>query len=348
MLRSTAVAAVLLLLLGVLAVARIGDNEPAGDERVLLAAATATEEAGSAEVEVQGSVSVEVPRPPDGAAPDFRGLPREMEAYFQAQWAQMMESFNRQLAEFERQVNRTMEEFNRQLEEFNRQLRSGRPGRPPTPPPPPTAPTGPGADGPRPTLPSSLDMSFSISGRGALSFAGRGALGIEGQVATTGGNVAPTSPPAPAGFRLVARGDDLVLRAPDGSWRELPRAAGPLGSVILRPDAVPRILRAATDIERLGSGHYRFQINDDRLGGRLVGEVEIGADKRVRRLAASSVKFVGDQQWDTTLVLALGGYGSARVAADAPAATGAVDLGGEAGAVIYPFGPQISATLQRP
>lgn len=371
LLRSTAVAAVLLLILGVLAVARY-DDDPSSEQRVLLAAATATEEAGTAEVRVDGSVSVAVPRPADASAgtagaAQFRGLPPELEAHFEREWSRIMAEFERQLAEWERQVEQVFEQFDRQMEEFERQFGSGggRPGgaRPPTaprPPAPPAPPAAPDRERGRPTLPDVLDASFSIRGHGALAFAGD--LGIEGTVEPSGGNIvtargASTS----AGFRLVARGDEVVVRQPDGSWRRLPGAAGPLGAVVLRPGAVPRILRAATgDIERLGDGRFRFEVDasdvvtvkGSALRERYQAEVWIGPDNRVQRLAVSSRGTIQDQTWQTLLTLELGAYGSAQVNADAPPpATRGADssetaIETDASLVVYPFGPTIAATLR--
>lgn len=353
---STAVAAALLLVLGLLALVQTED-QPSGPERALLAAATATEDAGSAEMRVEGSVSVDVDVPDNPRAQaDFRGLPAEIDAYFEARYAEIMVEFNRQMAEFNRQVEAMFDEFNRQLQEFERSLGAGRPGRPPTPPRMPRAPTRPTVpEDRRPTLPPSLKMDFGISGTGAVSFAREGALGIQGEVRTAGGNIAPASGSASAGFRLVANGDRVVLQAPDGSWRELPGAAGPLGSVVLRPGAVPRILRSAAKVERVGANHYRFEVDasevvavkDATLRDRYTAEVWIGPDKRVERLAVSSRGTVEDQRWDTRLTVELGGYGKAAVGAVVPPVAGRAEVRGEADLVVYPFGPTIGATLRR-
>ena len=342
---STAIAAALLLVLGLVAVVRQGDSTT-DEERVLLAAATAAEEAGSAEVQLEGSVEVTTAAPANGDAQfEGRGLPPEMEAYFEARWDAMWAEFERALAEFERRTNEMMDQFNRTMEEFFRRLEpgfsggSGRPSGPPTTPPPPPSPEE--RERQRPKPPTELSLRLGISGRGAVSFDGDGELGIDGSVATAGGNLAPAAA-ASAGFHLAVQGDEVGLRGPDGSWRRLPMTAGPIGAVVLRPNAVPQLLRDAKDVQFTGNvdlngepvRHYRFRAQG------YDAEAWIGTDGRARRVAVSTK---GDT-WTTTLALSLGNYG-ADVAVDAPPPANEAGAPDDAGLILYPFGAPVSAAL---
>lgn len=324
---STAIAAVLLLVLGLAAVVR--DDKPSSEEKVLLAAATATEEAGSAEMELEGSVELSVDA--NNGDPQFEELPPEVEAYFEARWREVEAEFERQVAEFERRLNESLDEMDRRINEAISQFGS-RPSSQPAP----TTTAPPPRE--RPQRPERLSLSLGINGRGAVSFRDR-QLAVDGTVQTAGGTIVAEQ--RASAFRLAAGEGRVGVRSGrDGSWQPLPRSAESMGAAVLRPDSVPSILRAAADVEAAGRvdlggesvRHYRFKAE-----GGYRGEVWIGNDNRVRRMALSST---GDG-YTTNLALSLRNYGLS-VSVEAPPASAEAKAGGN---VLYPFNAPVREAL---
>lgn len=327
---STAIAAVLLLVLGLVAVVRQDSDAPSAEESVLLAAATATEEAGSAEVQLDGNVELSVEA--NDGDPQFEELPPEVEAYFEARWREVEAEFERQMAEFERRLQESIDEMDRRINESIGQFGS----RPPSPPAPPS--TAPPVRE-RPQRPERLSLSLGINGRGAVSFQDE-RLAVDGTVQTAGGTIAADQ--RGAAFRLAAGEGRVGVRSGrDGSWQPLPRSAESIGAAVMRPDSVPSILRAATDVEAAGRvdlggesvRHYRFKAE-----GGYDGEVWIADDDRVRRIALSSK----GEGYVTVLALSLRNYG-VGVSVEAPPASTGGDAGGK---VLYPFNAPVRDALR--
>ena len=221
----TAVAAVVLLVAGLVSSLALpgGEDEPRG---VLLAAATHFEEEGASAVTVDAVTDVEVAS--NGRNPDFSQAPPEVRDHMAEQWNRMMAEFDRRLAEFDQRVD---------------EMLSRVPGAPPLPPRdrPQPDPRGEPA-GSAPAAPESASMSIRIRAAGAVDpVAG---LQLEGAVSAMPGSIEVRE--STAAFAIDASGEGTAaLRGPDGTWIEAEAGSGPLGRVLLDPRALPAILRAA-------------------------------------------------------------------------------------------------------
>jgi hypothetical protein len=301
----TAVAAVLMLLVGAVTVALQTTRED--DPRaIVLASAERTTAEGTADVEVdaEAEVVLTVPDTEPGTVPpdpDFSGAPAEMQAQLRAQWQVTIDEFHRQLEQFHADVNAAMQEYRRLVEEWQRQLaesmrqfgdafRDGAspddgsepafepPAMPtlpdmPLPPGVPAAPSEP-STAPPPTAPTSVSARVAVQARGEIAF-GDG-LRLDGFAAPAGQVEAGDE----ARFDVQVDGGAAVYRGPDGRWAELPATAGPLAGVVLDPSVVGRILSAVgDDVEFLGEvdgegrgmlRHYRFTVPGSAVPGAAI------------------------------------------------------------------------------
>lgn len=375
LMRSAAVAAVVLLVTGVLAVLADQDG---GDQRhdVLLASAERTEAAGTAEVTVEGHTELAVPVERDerenGArpgSPEFESFPPEVRQYMEQQWARIMADFERQLAAFEAQVDETIrrgqEQIDRALREAFENFGQGAPRTPqdttPERPRRPGRPT-PQDRGTPPAPPDRLSLRVDLTAGGQVDFRGRAHLE---------GSLRPTVPSAgvegtPTGFAVSVDGADAAVRGGNGSWARVEADAGPLGSVLLDPGAVGRILRGAKgDVEVVGEGEvggapvrrYRFDVDADALVRAELADQEweaeaaVDAEGRVRTLRLRSrggVRSDDRLTWHTDVTLHLRNFGTALGAR----AAGAADAGAtvapaaQSSVLVHPFGPSVAASLQ--
>ena len=308
-----AVAAAVAVVLGTLAVVGRDAESP---REILLAAATRTEDSGSAEVRVEGGGEVAVPPGAFDAAPD------EMQAYMERQWDRMMAEFDRALAEFEAAIDRTFD------------AAFGGSGRPPHAPPSPPRP--PDRAKPEPP-PDRATLGFAFTGSGAVEF-GRG-VALRGSVRPVAGTVA--APDAAADFAVAADAGDAG-------------ATGPLGSVLLAPDGVTRLLRAAegevnaegtAEVDGVRTNRYRFRaVAVDASGATAGWEVDayIDRDRLVRRVdVRASGRLDGAGAWSDRATIRLSGFGAARVdrAGSGPPPVAPESL------PLHPFGPALATSL---
>ena len=365
--RSAAIAAALLLVVGALAVLARPDEER---HDVLLASAERTEAAGTAKVTVEGETELAVPvehvAPGNGGAgpvraarPPFEAFPPEVRGHMEAQWARAMAEFERQLAVFQAQVD---EAIRRSQEQIDRALRDafGGSGRPPSSRPSAAPPTS--AAPPRP--PTALSLRLAVAAGGTVDFRGRAQLQ---------GTVRPAVPASSleasaTGFAVSVDGRHAAVQAPDGSWAQAQSqsGSGPLGSVLLEPGAVGRILRNAEgEVEELGEAdvdgarvrRYRFEVDPSALlrtelsDQRWTAEATVDADGRVRSLRLQSRGGVDRKSpltWRTDVTLRLHDFGTPvgpRPAAAAEA-RGNAAAGSRSSVLVHPFGPSVSASLQ--
>lgn len=368
LIRSTAIAAAALLVVGAMAVlARPGDDR----HDVLLASAERTEAAGSARVTVEGETELAVPvehvapgnggeGPARAARPPFEAFPPHVRGPMEEQWARAMAEFERQLAAFHAQVD---EAIRRGQEQIDRALREafGGGGRPPLPSPPTTRPAAP----PRP--PSALSLRFGVTAGGELDFRGR---------ANLQGTVRPVVPAsslegAPAGFAVSVDGRHAAVRAADGAWAQVQSGSGPVGSVLLEPGAVGRILRNAEgEVEDLGQAdldgtrvsRYRFDVDPSAMvrtklaEHHWTAEAAVDGDGRVRALRLQSrggVDRTSPLTWRADVTLRLHDFGTPVGPRPAAAAQAQAQGEGQAGTatsrssvLVHPFGPSVAASLQ--
>lgn len=377
LMRSAAVAAVLMLVVGVLAL--VADDNADTRHDVLLASAERTEAAGTADVTVEGHTELAVPVEHDegedggGArpgSPEFEAFPPEVQRHMEQQWARIMAEFERQLTAFERQVDESIRRGQEQIDQALRDAfenfgqgaprRPGETQRPERPPQPTTsAPT----DKERPPAPPDrLSLRVDLSAGGQVDFRGR---------ANLEGSVRPTIPSAgvdaaPAGFAVSVDGGNAAVRGGTGSWARVDADAGPLGTVLLDPGAVGRILRGAEgDVEAVGEGdvdgahvrRYRFDVDADALVRAELAdqdweaEAAIDDEGRVRSLRLRSRGGVHDRSpltWQTDVTVHLRNFGTAVGARAAGAADprSTVSPAARSSVLMHPFGPSVAASLE--
>lgn len=375
--RSAAVAAVLMLLVGLLAV--VADHDEDGRHDVLLASAERTEAAGTAEVTVEGHTELGVPveheEQGDGVAarpgsPELEAFPPEVHRYMEQQWARIMAEFERQMTAFERQVDesirRGQEQIDQALREAFENFGQGAPGRPgeaqrPERPSRPTT-SAPGDKERPPAPPDRLSLRVDLSAGGQVDFRGR---------ANLEGSVRPTVPSAgvdaaAAGFAVSVDGGNAAVRGSNGSWARVDVDPGPLGAVLLDPGAVGRILRGARgDVDVVGEGEvdgahvrrYRFDVDADALVRAELAEQEWEAEAavddegRVRTLRLRSrggVHARSPLTWHTDVTVHLRNFGTAvdARAAGAAEARGTVSPAARSSVLVHPFGPSVAASLE--
>jgi hypothetical protein len=362
----------LLLALGGLVIGTTPGRSP---EDVLLVAARQTVAEGSAEVDIEARAEVVLPVPEgDGlAAPDLAAAPEELHAQVEAEWARVLADFDRAMAEFELELqafqaalDRTVEERQRQIDEQLRELersfgqpgdRWGGPGAPPPPPPAPrdrpVAPPRPQAPGAPerpaphpPSLPESVRAGFTARAHGTIGFADL-ELGLRGAV---DGRVRD------ADFELAVRGGQALLLQPDGTWVSLPGPFGPLGSVLLDPGAIERVLTSpAGPVEAAGTAtvegerleRYRFRVDAQALGEAAEGQVDaeawIDRDGRLRHLTLDTDRIEAGARWRTHVGLRLSGFASPVPRPELPAPSTALPIPERPAQLTYPLGPAVRA-----
>ena len=334
-----AISAAAALLVGVLLVR---DAPEESGRSVLISAAEHIEADGTAAVRVEGAVDVTVRR--DGTDPDFSDLPPELAGYFEARWNDMMVEFERSMATFEQQVDDVLDEMDDILDDFGA---SGAPAAPPTPPAPPAPPLGP-TDGPAPTSPpDDLSLRLDIRAAGVVDVGGR--LQLDGTVRPVAGTLPAPDVEIPFAVSVDELGE--VVELPDGTGASLPSTDQGLATVLARPDALSRLLRAAEG-EVVTGGHtevdgeevvrYRF-----RAEGRET-EALIGSDGRLRALSLHDRGTEGRSEWRTRIDVTVSGSGvlppERGAAGAAPGVTVPVPSG--AAGMLYPLGPAVSEALR--
>ena len=323
-----AVAAAVALVLGTLAVVGRDTDSP---REVLLAAATRTEEAGTATVQVEGGGEVAVPAG-TGAA-DFSHAPDEIEGYMEREWARLIAEFERAIAEFER----AMAEFDRALDDALRRFDDALEGGPRPPQPPPT-PAPPARRGEPEPLPERATLGFAFSASGAVDF--RDGVALHGSVRPVAGTV--PAPDVSTEFAVTARSGD-------------PAATGPLGAVLLSPDGITRLLRAAegevrvegrVEVDGVATQRYRFRATGlDSSGVTRSWDVDayIGADRLVRRVdLRASGRLAGNTAWTDRATVHLSAFG-AGATLDGAGSASAAPVGS---LPLHPFGPALAASLR--
>ena len=116
-------------------------------------------------------------------------------------------------------------------------------------------------------IPDQYSFDMTIEGTGAVEFPDRMRVDGEMKVETSEPGALPLDPSAP--FGVAVDGDRTLMRSPDGSWIEVPGAAGPLSLLLADPNGVARLLEGAKGevddlgvetIEGVDVRHYRFRV----------------------------------------------------------------------------------------
>lgn len=379
--RLTAAAAALVLVAAGVTVV-LANREDASE--VVLASAHATAASGSADVQVEATTEVALDAPGEvrpgrvPAAPDFREAPPEMQRYMRREWERAMRQFERSMEEFFQQVDRAVEEGTSQLDDAMRQMEEdfaramqdmgaggsreseGSPTRPrgaaPPPPPAPRQPADPADPAVPPAPPTGVTARVGVRGTGTVDFSSD-ALALEGVVAPGVGATAGTE-----SFRIATRGEVQAYRSRRGGWRQVPGPAGPLGTVLLDPQAAIRIAESASGrVHALGQvrlagedlAHYRFEVDPAMLGANVAGhataEAYVGADGRLRRieLLTANTGAAGGARTRSRVAVSYSGYGDARppvVPADVPRMQ---PLPERSSLLLYPLGRSVEGALAR-
>ena len=369
--RLTAAAAVLVLAVAVLTV--VGERRQANPADVILASAQSTAAAGTARVRVRAATEVVLDAPPPRApgqlppAPDFAAAPDELRAEMEAQWQQAMVDFRVQLEGFLDEAGRNLETGSRRMDDALRQMQRqldqslrqfGRQrGRVPPPPRPPAQRPQPPAPQPRedtqrtpPTPPGDIRTEVVVEGRGVVDFE-HDRLALNGSV-NAGGGQAP--------FKLAARADTAVYRGGARPWARLPGRAGPVGALVLDPQAVVRMAEAATGVVAEGAAviggetleAYRFDVAAQAMGeqptaGTWQARGFVGADGRLRRVELTSHSQSADAvRWRTRVTMDLSDYGTATDVAAVPATARTTQLPRRSSLALYPFNDSVRAAQQ--
>ena len=369
--RLTSAAAVLVLIAGVVTTLQSRNQDPAD---IVLASAQSTADAGTAEVRVSAATDVVLTAPLPAARgglpadPNFASAPVELRGQLEAQWRDSMARFEAQLRRFFQEVDRTTRDGTRQMDDamrdmqraFEESLRQfGDPSRRPVPPsrPRPPQPRSPAIRGsvppqPQPPAPpSQVRARVVVDGHGTLDF-NAGRMSLEGAVRAGGGR---------APFALSAAVDGAVYRPGTDPWTRLPGRAGPLGAVVLDPQAILRIARTATDVTAQGTAtlrgetveRYTFTVRGaatekgrDEQPWRAAAY--IGADGRMRRIEMASRGGSADgADVRTHLTMDLSRLGQASATAAPPDAAADTSLPARASLPLYPFNASVRAAQKR-
>lgn len=344
----TAVAAVMLLLVGVLALlpANRSDRSEVAEGEIdpLLAAAQGTLDSGSARVELTGRARVratipldQIPRPEMEFAPqlpepppfqpppppDLSDLPPEARQQVEEGYAQATAEMEAAYEQFQTESERQYQQLRDDAAELFEQV----------------------------SIPHEFSFEASLSGAGEVAFPDR--LQMTGAI-----DITDAQPALPADlsdhFAVVVAGGETYSQTPDGRWLVVPGASGPLGPMVIDADGVANLLGGAQEgVEDLGEEilhnetvrHYRFGVDDDVFSAPGVeidaeSEVWVGDDDVVRRLRTSAVSRETDEsgmtvEVDTVLTLDLSEFG-VDVDVQAPEATGEADSPFGAAAVLFP------------
>lgn len=360
MLATLSVAAVMLLLVGVLAVlpgTRPGSDGPEIDP--LLTAAEETLAAGTARLRLSGSAMMTVTVPEqvrafpevelfeefsDGAVhepppfeppppPDFDDVPEEFRADFEEQYQQQVEEMRRQYEELLEQSRDRFEQLQADARAAFEEL----------------------------DIPDRFSFEAEISGEGAVVFPDR--LRIDGSM-----EVVDAQPALPAqvstDFAVVVTGATTHVKNPDGRWFTTPASSGPLAPLVADPDGIADLLHNADgDVEDLGEEeldgtgvrHFRFPVASAVFappGTRVSSTVDvwIGVDDGVVRklTAASSSDHEGEGGFRTTMetemTLELFDFG-ADVEVEAPEAAGRSSSAFGPAALLSPYQDEFASSL---
>lgn len=352
LLSSVAVAAVMLLLVGVLA-ALPGVRSDDDDLDPLLAAAQSTVDTGSARVRLNGTTSMTVTLPesvlavpevdvfedlPEIQPPAFEPPPlSDLEGIPEEFRAQIQEDYERQFDELRAQQERFAEERLRQLDRLRADARQAFESV---------------------EIPDEFSFEMNLSGEGAVAFPDR--LQITGHM-----EVVESEPPLPgddgfaSSFGVVVAGDATYVRRPDGHWFEVGASTGPLGPVLTDADGVGALLRGAAGdaddlgTERLGDDevrHLRYPLTGTLLAPpdaevEATVDVWVGVDDDVvRKLEVeTAIDYAVDtgfrSRMETRLTLELFDFG-AEVSVEAPDAAGRTSSPLGRAAVLDPFDPE--------
>lgn len=346
---TTAIAAVLILVVGVLAVlpsSRDSDDE-ASDP--LLVAAQRTAGAETARIRVSGSVSMDArfdpgalpelptfeleavpdfPEPPafePPPLPDLSGIDAGRRAEIEARFQASIEA-----------ARQRHEDYVRRNRERIAELRAD---------------SGAALERARARVPREFSFDAAVRGEGTVEF-GRG-LALRGAIEL--GESGGAGPEGAAGeFWLSVAGPDARYRGTEGQWIAVPDPTGPLGTFMLDPDGVTRFLRdARAGVEDLGDDeiegrrvrHYRFGVDSavfgpDHSGTDVDAEAWIDDDEVLRRLTVRSTveHDSGPMTGEMTTVLTLDLYDfGADVSIEAPPAQGRASSPLGPAALLYPF-----------
>lgn len=349
LLSSVAVAAVMLLLVGVLAA--LPGVRPGGDDDLdpLLTAAESTLDAGSARVRLSGTTSMtvsvdqptfappeievfeEVPTPEPPAfepppPPDLEGVPDEFRD-------QVLEDYERSIQEFQAQHERIAEEQRRQLDRLRQDARGAFESL---------------------RVPEEFSFTMEVTGEGGVVFPDR--LQIDGDMEITDAEPPLDGGTVSSGFGVLVAGGATFVRSADGQWFEVGASTGPLGPVVTDADGVAAMLRGAEgDADDLGEeqldgvtvSHLRFP-----LAGAVVAppdadatatvDVWVGTDDDVvRKLeVTSTVDHTGADgftaRMESRMTLELFDFG-AEVSVEAPETAGRASSPLGPAAVLDPF-----------
>lgn len=269
------IAAVAALLLGALAVlprsaddgtqvADPGDGSATIDP--LLAAARQTIDTRTARVRLSGTAhatitppdtlaipEVQLPRVPTEALtpppfqpppePDYSQVPPEQQEEMRRQYEEYVEQSRRQYEEYARNAQAMYEEQYQRMQSDAASVFA------------------------QIDIPDEYSFDMTITGTGAVEFPDRMRVDGTMKVETSEPGALPVDPSAP--FGVAVDGDRTLMRSPDGSWIEVPGAAGPLSPLLADPDGIARLLNGAQgEVEDLGAEtiegidvrHYRFGV----------------------------------------------------------------------------------------
>jgi hypothetical protein len=353
LLATMSVAAVMLLLVGVLAAlpaTRGGDD---GDLDPLLTAASRTAAEGSALVRLSGTVEatvhldagaaitppeIELPEIAEAeplqtpGLPDLTGVPESVAATvradFEAAMARAREQHQRYVDELRADLERLREDTAERFEAVR--------------------------------IPRDYSFRAEISGQGAVRF-GDG-MSVMGSIRLAESDPPAADPPDGA-FEARSKGGATYYRSRGGPWWSVPGVSGPLGPLVLDPDGVVEYLRsAASDIDDLGEAeldgvrvrHFRFAVEGDVVGDMGAthdarAEAWVGADDGLlRRLSVASRSSHRDPgarvQLATNVTIDLGEFG-ADVDVARPSASGTASSPFGPAAVLYPFSAGFSVAF---
>lgn len=357
-----AVAAVLLLLVGVLAVVGRGGGDappiagPEDREEIspLLTAAEHTLAAGTARVRLRGTTRVTVTPPDNLIVPDvefvvpapayepppFQPPPPPDDSQMSPEDAESArQAYEAQLAEMRAQYEAFVEETRRRFEEVQQDS---------------------SAAFDLAAIPDQFSVSLDIEGEGAVRFPDQ--MRIDGEIRARAGEGVPDG--SVEVFGVAVDGTRTLVRSPDGSWVAVPAPVGPLTPVLADADGVARLLVGATGaVDDLGEEelagfrvrHYRFGVDPELLGPESVeaqGSVEVWVgvdDDIVHKIVSSSTVHHHDasgfdSRMESSMILELFDFGAdVEVEIPEPAATSSTPLG--AAAVLSPYEPEMATSI---
>lgn len=362
LLATLSVAAVMMLLVGVLAVMPRGGDAPRlaappEPEQLdpLLTAAERTLEAGTARVRVSGSATATITPPDDLAVPDVNlsipagtfepppfqpPPPPDYSTAPPEQHEEMRRQYDAQVEDMRRQYDAYVEQTRQQYEQLRRnssELFSGI------------------------DLPDEFSFEMRITGTGAVEFPDR--MRIDGEMRVV--KAEPELPADPSGdFGVAVDGDRTFVRSPDGVWVEVPSVAGPLTPVLADPDGVADLLSGARgEVDDLGVEeldgfpvhHYRFDLDAGLFGpagsdAEGSADVWIGVDDGIvhKLVAASSADHHDGSgfraRMRSTMTLELFDFG-ADVSVEMPTSAGTSSSPLGPGAVLTPYESDMSTSF---